>query len=132
MKWLKKIGGAILKGKDAIAVFAPQFALAAPILKALLPDKGDQIVDKVSGAVVSVEDRLTVLAGIVVQGEAIGQTLQLDGPTKARMIAPLVGQILMSSSLLAGREIKDPQAFLLGCERIGGGIADVLNAIDDK
>lgn len=74
---------------------------------------------------------LTLLAGIIVNAEAMGQALDLKGPDKLKAATPLVGQLILQSSLLAKRKIKDPALFLRGSTKIGDGMADILNALDD-
>lgn len=86
----------------------------------------------IPGAVRSeISSDLTILAGIIVNAEAMGQALGIAGPEKLKAAAPLVGQMMLQSSLLAHRKIKDPVLFLRGSTKIGDGMADVLNALDD-
>ena len=74
---------------------------------------------------------LTILAGIIINAEAMGQALDIKGPDKLKAAAPLVAQMVLQSSLLAHRKIKDPVLFKQGCTKMGDGMADLLNSLDD-
>ncbi len=116
MSWLKKIGQWIVAGIKLEAGLAP-FA------RVLYPQSGP-ILDKV-------ESELTQLAGIVVTAEAFGATTGLPGAEKIRVAGPLVGQLVQQSSLMVGKKIKDSAKFALACQTISGGMADLLNSLEE-
>lgn len=74
---------------------------------------------------------LTILAGIVVQVEAIGAALEIKGPDKLKATAPIVAQMILSSSIMLHRKVKDPALFQKSCGELGGAMAGILNALDD-
>ena len=117
MTFLKKLGQIILQGA-AIA------AGIGPMAKVLIPgDNDDRIIDWVN-------DGLVQVASIITTVEAVGQVLNQPGPEKLRAASPLVAQIVLKSSVVAGRKIADPVKFQAGCQKIADGMADVLNSID--
>jgi hypothetical protein len=77
---------------------------------------------------------LQQIAGIVVQVEAMAQALEtpLSGPDKLKMATPMVAQLVLSSGLLAGKKIANPELFKAGCASIASGMADVLNSIQES
>lgn len=100
----------------------------APGLAALTPSQKD---DKIVAATVL---PLQQIAGIVVQVEAMAQALDtpLAGPDKLKMATPLVAQIVLSSGVLAGKKIANPELFKQGCAQLGSGMADILNSIKES
>jgi len=69
------------------------------------------------------------IAAIIANAEVMGQALQLNGAQKLTAATPLVAQMFLQSSLLAGRAVSNPPLFKAGCEKIGSGMADVLNSL---
>jgi len=116
MTFLAKLGGIIAKVVGIFTGFAPLIESALP---------------KSAGVIQTVSQDLTQIANLVVNIEAIGQLQGLSGPDKAKAIAPLVAQIITSSTIVAGHKIANPALFLQGCTNIGGGMADVLNSLHE-
>lgn len=117
MTFLKKLGLIVAKGTAALMGLDP-------IIKQLLPDAGDKIVDVV-------EHDLVQIAAVIGTVEAVGVSLQLPGPQKLAAAGPLVGQVVLKSSLLAGKKIANPELFQRGCTKLGDGMADVLNSLHE-
>lgn len=116
MGFLKKLGTILLKGTAVVAGVGPLISNQVP---AAIP------------VLAQVTDTLARVAGVVTQMELVGQALGLPGADKLKGAAPAVAQVLLESSLLVGRKIKDPELFKRGATKIGDGMADVLNALDD-
>lgn len=116
MGFLKKLGTILLKGTAVVAGVGPLISNQVP---AAIP------------VLAQVTDTLARVAGVVTQMELVGQALGLAGPDKLKGAAPAVAQVILESSLLVGRKIKDPELFKRGCTSIGSGMADVLNSLDD-
>jgi hypothetical protein len=114
MTFLSKIGGIILKG---IAIAANIGGVVA------------QQIPQVSGPVNRALGFLTELAPIITTVEVIGQLRGIPGPEKAKLAGPLIGQVILQSDFMASKKIDQPDLFKLGCERIAGGVADVLNSL---
>lgn len=112
LSWLKKAGSIALKATAIAAGVQTTFA-----------SEGVAVPAKVA-------DALESITNLVVTAESFGQMLTLDGPSKARGIAPAIGQVLLQTGALKGRKINDPELFMKGCTVIGGGVADVLNALE--
>lgn len=114
MTFLKKLGSILLQASAIVTGFAPMFQQSSQ-----------------AGAIQVVSKDLAELAQIVVQVETVGQALNQAGPAKFAAAAPLVAQVILSSSVLAGRKIHDQALFLRGCGAVGGGMADILNSLHD-
>lgn len=114
MTFLKKLGGIIAQVSGIFLGFAP-------FLTKEVPGTGNvvQIVSK----------DLAAIADAVTNAEAIGQLQGLSGADKAKALGPIVAQIIMSGTLVANKKIGDQAGFLAACTTIGGGVADLLNAI---
>jgi len=112
--FLKKAGAIILQGVEI-------FSGIAPILTSKIPNS--------SGAIQTVSKDLAQVAGVIMDVEAFGQALGLAGPQKLTAAAGPVSQIILDSSLLAGKQINDPVLFKQGAQAIADGMAKVLNSI---
>ena len=115
MGFLKKLGQILAIGIELVTGIGP-------ILSAQAPSS--------SGTVATVTNDLNLIAGIIAQAEAMGASLGLPGPDKLKAAAPMVAQIILSSSLLAGKKIQDTAKFQAGVNSIAGGMADVLSSLD--
>ena len=121
MTFLSKLGKVMqITGKVLAVVLG-----FGPAIATLTPTKKD---DEIMAKLV---DPLTQIAGIVVQVEGMAQALDvpLPGADKLKMATPIVAQIIVQSSILAGKEIANPELFKAGCASIASGMADVLNSI---
>lgn len=116
MTFLAKLGQWILKGTAIVSGFAPIAELA-------MPNQADKIQ--------TVSNDLSQIADLVVTAEAFGQAANLTGPQKAQFIANNVVQILLKSSVLANKKIANPDLLKQGAQEIAGGVADILNAVDE-
>ncbi len=108
-KWLGIIGQVLLKATEILAGVGPLF-----------PTKAAQV-----GVVVS---DLAQIDAIIVNVEAMGQVVGLSGEQKLAAAAPLVAQIILQSTALAGHEIANHDLFMQGVTKIASGTADVLNS----
>lgn len=117
MTFLQKLGSILAKGLQIVLG-------VAPILQAVYP--------QASGAIGTAENDLNAIAQIVVEVEAVGQTLSLPGTQKLTAAAPLVAQVIMQSSLLVGRKIANQALFNQAASEIAGGMADLLNSLHDN
>lgn len=112
--WLKKVGEIILKGVEIVSGIAP-------IVSASLPGS--------AGTVQVVSQDLAQIATVIQEVEVMGQALKQPGPQKLTAAAPLVAQIVLQSSILAGRSIANEALFTQACSEIAGGVADLLNSL---
>src|SRR5215831_4925882 len=112
--FLKKAGQIILTGVEI-------FSGIAPILTSKIPNS--------SGAIQTVSKDLAQVAGVVMDVEAFGQALGLPGAQKLQAAVGPVSQIILDSSLLAGKTVADPALFKQGAQKVADGLADVLNSI---
>lgn len=119
MKFLTRLGQIVLKATEIATGFGPFVTRAIP------GQTDDAIVRRVT-------TDLELLSGIVGHVEVIGQALSLTGTQKLTAASPLVAQVILQSSILARHEIADPVLFKQGCDKIAGGVADVLNSLKDK
>lgn len=115
MTFLKTLGSLIVKGLQIITGFALPIAQVAapgtvPIIQTVVND-------------------LQQIGNIIVQVEAIGQALALTGAQKLTASAPLVAQVIMSSSLLVGHVIADQAKFTAAVNGIASNFADLLNSL---
>ncbi|HKQ52090.1 MAG TPA: hypothetical protein VJT74_06965 [Pyrinomonadaceae bacterium] len=117
MKFLSKLGQAILKGIAIVSGIAPMISQ----------------IPGVSGAVQTISQDLAQIAQIIAQVEVIGQKLGHGGPDKLAAAAPLVEQVILQSALLANRKIDKNRAdlFTQGSKKIADGMADVLNSLHE-
>lgn len=114
MGFLKRFGEIVLKITAIATGLAPLISGAAPA----------------STAVVRVVvDDLTLIAKIIMDVEVMGQALSLTGTQKLEAAAPLVAQLVLNSSALAGQQIADPARFKAACTTIASGMADLLNSL---
>lgn len=114
MTFLSKIGGILLKG----------IAIAGGFTQVI-----GQQVPQAGGVVQASQGFLAKIAEVVMTVEALGQLKSLPGAEKAKAAGPLVAQIILRSTLVAGQKISDPVLFNQGCTNIAGGVADVLNSL---
>jgi hypothetical protein len=117
MKFLSKLAQVILQGVSIVSGIAPVIAQ----------------VPGAAGPVQTISQDLAQIAQIIAQVEVIGQKLKHAGPDKLLAAAPLVEQVLLQSSLLAGRKIDKNRAdlFTQGSKKIADGMADVLNSLHE-
>lgn len=55
----------------------------------------------------------------------------MSGADKAKYLAPLVAQIVLSGSIVSGKKIANQPLFLQGCGNLGGAMADILNSLHE-
>ena len=114
MNFLKKFGAAILKVTQIVTGIGPIFSAAVP---------------QASNAITVATSELQQLAGVIGTVEAIGQAVNLPGVQKAAAAGPLVAQVILQSTFMAGKRIADEALFTKACTAIGGDIADLLNSL---
>lgn len=114
MSWLKKVGTILLRGIEIVNGIAPVAEYARP--------NQTDVIERVLG-------ELAQLKQIIVATEAMGQALGLPGADKLRAAAPMVAQIMLTSSAMVGHSVGDEPKFYGGCTKIADGMADCLNAL---
>lgn len=117
MNFLKKFGQVVLK--------ITQVAMGVgPLIQAAAPGSAT--------AVSVVVAELQLLAGVIQQAEIFGQALSLPGAQKLTAATPAVAQMILQSSIMAGRQIADPVKFQAGCQQMAAGMADILSSLKDS
>ena len=119
MGFLKKFGQIILKFTEIAVGVGGSVAAQIP------GTKDDAMLARAT-------DTLTEVARLVGLAEVFGQVSNLDGAAKLQAVAPTVAQIVLRSDLMIGRKIKDPVKFQQGVTNIAGGVADILNSLEDS
>ncbi len=117
MTFLKKLGSVILKLVSIAGGFQPLI---------------QQQVPGAAGAVASGLQSLELIAAIITNVEAMGQTLKLAGPDKLKAATPLVAQVVLQSSLLVRQKIADPALFTEGCSKVADGVVAILNSLHES
>lgn len=113
MTFLKKLAGVLLKAGEVAAGIGPWLPPGyQPVAQTVTTD-------------------LHQIQNVIVQAEVMGQALQLPGPDKLKAAAPSVAQIILQSSVLAGRKIANPELFQRGSTKVADGMADILNSLDE-
>ena len=120
--WLKKLGQKIAEGQAVVDVFSPAIKLAIP------GDKDDKVLDQIS----SVSKDLTMIANVVVDVEAASNIVAMTGEQKLAVATPKVIQILLTSSMMAGKEVQDADLVRQGAADIAQGMVKFLNGIKKK
>jgi len=115
LSFLKQLGVITLKGVQIATGLAP-------VVSPFLPQSTQP-------AATVVTNDLNVIGGIIASAEVAGQSINLSSADKLKAATPVVAQAIVSSSLLAGKKIADPELFNRGAQKVADGIADVLNAI---
>lgn len=118
MTFLKKLGQVVVNIAGIVSGIGPIFSASIP---------------KASGAINLVTSEIAQLAGVIATVEAVGQAVStpLPGTEKLKAATPLVAQIILASSVMAGKKIADPAKFQLGASEVASGIADILNSLHD-
>lgn len=116
MTFLKKLGSIIQLVSGLFLGFAPTLTKALP---------------GTTGEVTTISKDLTDIGNVVVEVEAFGQLQGLSGADKAKAAGPLVAQIILNSSLVAGKKIANPVLFQQANVEIAGGVADLLNSLHE-
>jgi len=111
MSFLKKLGGALLKGLSIVSGVTPYLPAS------------------VQPAVTLVTSELTAMAQVVAQMEAVGQALNLAGPQKLIAAAPGIEQIILTSSLMVGKKVADETKFKAAVNGLASNMADLLNSL---
>lgn len=118
MSWLKKIGVVALQMTQAITGFGP-------LISAMIPGTRD---DKL---LATVQGELPKLLEIIASIEIAGAALNLPGAQKLEAAAPLFAQVILQSSAMAGKKIKDQVLFTKSVKEIASGMAGILNSLDE-
>lgn len=116
MTFLQKLGSVLKIGLQLAGV-------VMPTVQAVAPD--NKIVQTVSNDL----DQIGSTIGLV---EAIGQALSLPGAQKLQAASGPVSQIILQSSLMAGRKIAQPELFTAGATKVASGMADILNSLHEN
>lgn len=119
MNFLKKFGQLVANIAGVVAGIGPIFAAAIPGKAGQAIQTGINDFEQVAGVVQTVETVFTTINGPDAK----------TGPEKLLAATPLVAQVILQSSALAGKKIADPTLFQSGCAKVAGGFADILNSI---
>ena len=115
MNFLKKFGSIVLKLTEIVAGVAPTVVKDFP---------------GASGVVQIISKDLAEIGNVIGQVEVIGQVLGTVGADKLKAAVPLVTQVILSSSLMAGKKIADPAKFQVAVSEITSAVADLLNSLE--
>lgn len=84
---------------------------------------------KAAGVVSTVTNDLTLIGSVIAQVETIFAGQDGTGPQKFKAAVALVGPIISTSQLVAGKKIADEAKFKDGINGVTQGIVDVLNSL---
>jgi hypothetical protein len=116
MTWLSMAAKIALTAARIVVGFGPAAS-------ALIPGTKDDKIIAVG------TDYLVKISNVIQNAELFGQALGIKGPDKLKAAAPAVAQIVLTSSLVAGKKIANPALFQQGCTKVGDGVADILNSL---
>lgn len=117
--WLKSVGQKIGQATTWVAKGLP---LVGSTITAIFPG-AEGVVDTftgIIGAVIAVEG---TIASIL--------TSNATGPDKARAAGNLAAQYILAAPFMHDKKIKDSAGFQKACATIAGGVADLLNSIEN-
>lgn len=117
MTFLAKLGSFLAKGIALLTGLGP---LIAP----LFGSKSGAV----SSTLGTVTNDLTAIGQVVVTAEAVIQTPG-SGAAKLAAAAPLVTNIIRTSEIVSGHQIKDDALFIQGCTNVTSGVAQILNSL---
>lgn len=116
MSFLKKLGQVIATvGATALGV--------GPLVTPLFGSKGG----KVEGAVGPAVNDLTAIGSLIIQIETALQGQA--GADKFKAAVALVGPLIKTSELVAGKKVADPDMLNKGIDGVTQGVVDVLNSL---
>lgn len=118
MSFLKKLGQTVLKAIGVASGFLPIFqgVFGQGTVVAQVTDD----LSKIASAVQTVE----VVVGAVSDPNA------KTGADKLKAVTPLIAQVVQTSEIIAGKKIHDDALFIQGCQKLGDGMADILNSLE--
>lgn len=119
MKFLSKL-------TSLLAVVSKEIPVVGGIISVLIPQAGQGKLAKVQA---TVQNDLSVFAGIIADVDAIGAFSNLKGAEKLKAATPLVARAILSTALLANHKVENEALFAAGAQKIADGTADVLNSL---
>ena len=120
MKLLSKIASITVKALATWTGFEP-------LIRGFLPPNAQGKIEPIVDTILEVRDVI-----ITVEEIAALSSLDIKGTEKLRIAGPLVGKVVLRSALVANRKVKDEQLFIQGTTKVAGGMADILNSLDDN
>ena len=117
MSFLKKLGMVLASVASTALGIGP---IVAPLLGGGT---------KAAGAVSTFTNDLTLIGSVIAQVETIFAGQDGTGPQKFKAAVALVGPIIRTSQLVAGKKIADEAKFKDGINGVTQGIVDVLNSL---
>lgn len=117
MSFLKKLGQVLAVGTGLITGFMP---VVQPLLGR--NNKLDQVATKIT-------DTLTLVGSAVVTVETIFSNVANSGAQKLAAAVSLIGPLIRTSELVAGKEIADESLFQKGVNGVAQGVVDILNSL---
>lgn len=86
----------------------------------------------VTAVVDRVQSELQQVEGIVTTLQVVGEVQGMNGEQKLAAATPLVAQVILQSSALAGRKVEQPDLFKAGCASIADGWVKIMQSLHDK
>ena len=127
--WLKTVGIELAKGlsivsgiEPLVAGFLPAGSPAAAAFNVVSKDLAE-----IGGIVTTVEGASAQMALATSTAAAAGTPL--TSAQKIAMATPGVTQVILQSSLLAGKTIQDPTGFANGVSQVINGVVAILNSL---
>lgn len=117
-KWLSVFGKVV---NEALVILG----VAQPLVQGFIPASAQPIV----GTVISDLQQVGVLTQNI-EAASVTFSSPLTGEQKLAAILGPAQQIILSSALVAGHPIAQPDLFKQGCSKIASGVADVKNSLD--
>src|SRR5574338_528637 len=117
MSFLKKLGQVLATGVGLVTGFMP---VVQPLLGR--NNKLEQVATKIT-------DTLTLVGSAVVTVETIFANAANSGAQKLAAAVSLIGPLIRTSELVAGKEIADENLFQKGVNGIAQGVVDILNSL---
>ena|SRR5882724_6012846 len=116
MTFLKKLG----------TILANVAGIAIGIGPIITPFLGSGKAAAITGTVVN---DLTAIGSIIVQVETAGAAIALPGPQKLQAAIPLIGNIIKTSEMVAGKKIANEALFTQAVQEYAQATVDLLNSI---
>lgn len=116
LTFLKKLGGIVLQ---VGAVVTGLYPLIQPMLGSGKP----------ATIVGTAVNDLSQISKLVIQIEAVGQSLNLTGPQKLQALVPLVQNVVLTSEVVDGKKVANNDLFVKACTEYAQATVDLLNSI---
>jgi NADP-dependent 3-hydroxy acid dehydrogenase YdfG len=118
--FLKKFAADVINVAGVVSGIGPIFAKALPAAAGQAVTTGINDFEQVATIVQTIE---------------VGAESLQPGMTDAQKVAamtPSVAQVVLQSSILAGKKIANQALFTQGCQELSQGMQDIMNSIDES